>query len=173
MEGREGMLPRRNRTALWIALAALLSARAFAQAPPMLTLQQAEAMAVKNHPQIQAAQNEVNYSNQQIVVNRSAYYPNITGDVTGTQGNNLSRIGAGDLPASRLFDREAQGVVIQQLITDSGRTQNLVASARYQAQVATDTSTATRYTVLLDVNLSYFDVLRARDTVKVAEQTVG
>ena len=63
----------------------------FAQTPPMLTLQQAEAMAIKNHPQIQAAQNEVNFANQQIVINRAAYYPNITGDVTGSQGNDLSQ----------------------------------------------------------------------------------
>src|ERR1700686_5380458 len=55
------------------------------QAPPKLTRQEAEALAIKNHPQIQAAQNEVNYANQQIVVNRSAYYPNVTGELTGSQ----------------------------------------------------------------------------------------
>jgi outer membrane protein TolC len=131
------MFPRFNqttlrRTALWIAVPVTLCA----QTPPMLTLQQAEEMAVKNHPQIQAAQNEVNFANQQIVINRAPYYPDVKGDITGTQGNNLARIGAGDLPASRLFDREAQGVVVQQLITDSGRTHNLVASARFQAQAS-------------------------------------
>jgi outer membrane protein len=146
---------------------------AFAQAPPTLTLQQAEAIAVQNHPQIQAAQNEVNYANQQIVINRAPYYPNVTGNVTGTQGNDLSRIGAGDLTASRLFDRESQGVIIRQLITDSGRTPNLVASARFEAQAASQNSQATRYTVLLDVNRAYFDVLHAQATVKVAEQTVA
>ncbi len=89
---------------------------------PKLSLQEAEAMAIQNHPQIQAAQNQVNYSNQQIVESRSAYYPTVTGDITGSQGNNLARIGAGDLAASRLFDRFGQGLVLNQLITDSGRT---------------------------------------------------
>jgi outer membrane protein len=167
------MFPRRKRTALLIAVPALLSAPLFAQAPPMLTLQQAEALAIKNHPQIQAAQNEINYSNQQIVINRSPYFPTINGEVTGSQAYEGSRIGAGDLQTSRLFQREGQGVILQQLITDSGRTPNLVASARFQAQAVMQTSTATRYTVLLDVNRAYFDVLRARDTVKVAEQTVS
>jgi outer membrane protein len=157
------------RTALWIAMPLVLCA----QTPPMLTLQQAEEMAVKNHPQIQAAQNEVNFANQQIVINRAPYYPGVTGDITGSQGNNLARIGAGDLPASRLFDREAQGVVVQQLITDSGRTHNLVASARFQAQASAQEARATRFTVLLDVNRAYFDLLRAQAVVKVAEQTVG
>jgi outer membrane protein len=178
MEGSKEMFPslrqiRLNRKALVIAIPLALPLAMFAQTPPMLTLQQAEAMAVMNHPQIQAAQNEANFANQQIVINRSAYYPNITGDLTASQGNDLSRIGAGDLAASRLFDREGQGVIIQQLITDSGRTHSLVASSRFQAQAAAQNSTATRYTVLLDVNRAYFDVLRAQATVKVAEQTVS
>jgi len=151
---------------------------AFAQTPPpqnlpKLTLQQAEALAIQNHPQVQAAQNEVNYSNQQIVQSRAAFYPNVTGDLTGSQGNNLARIGAGDLSASRLFNRFGQGVVIRQLITDSGRTANLVSSSRLQAQATAQTAQATRYDVLLQVNRSYFDVLHAQAVVKVAEQTVS
>src|SRR5665213_640982 len=151
---------------------------AFAQTPPpqnlpQLTLQQAEALAIQNHPQVQAAQNEVNYSNQQIVQSRAAFYPNVTGDLTGSQGNNLARIGAGDLSASRLFNRFGQGVVIRQLITDSGRTSNLVSSSRLQAQATAQTAQATRYDVLLQVNRSYFDVLHAQAVVKVAEQTVS
>ncbi len=163
------MFPRISRTALLIAV----SVTAKAQSPSVLTLQQAQALAVKNHPQIQAAQYEVNYANQQIVINRSAYYPNVTGDLTASQANGLSRFGAGDLAASRLFDREAQGVIVRQLITDSGRTPNLVASARFEAQAATQTSQATRYTVLLDVNRAYFDLLHTQAVVKVAEQTVA
>ena len=130
-----------------------------AQAPPALTLQQAEALAIQNHPQIQAAQNEVNYANQQIIENRSAFYPTITGNVTGTQAQSLSRLGAGDLSASRLFDRESNGIIIKQLITDSGRTSNLVASSRLQAQATQQASTATRYDVILQVNRAYFNAL--------------
>jgi outer membrane protein len=168
------MFPRLRQTLFSrTALLTALPLAAFAQTPPVLTLQQAEALAVKNHPQIQAAQNEVNFANQQIVINRAPYYPGVTGDITGSQGNNLARIGAGDLAASRLFDRESQGVEVHQLITDSGRTHNLVASARFQAQATAQDSQATRYTVLLDVNRAYFDLLRAQAVVKVAEQTVA
>ena len=145
----------------------------FAQTPPRLTLQEAEALAIKNHPQIQAAQNEVAFANQQIVINRAPYYPGITGDITGSQGNSGSRLGAGDLSASRLFSREGEGVLVTQLITDSGRTPNLVASARFNAQAATQTLNATRYDVLLAANRGYYGVLRAQATVKVAEQTVA
>jgi outer membrane protein len=174
------MLLNINSTSLFVvicmAAAGAPSAAAQSTAPqslPTLTLQQAEALAVQNHPQVRAAQNEVNYSNQQIVVNRAAYYPDVTGDLTGSQGNNLSRIGAGDLSASRLFNRFGQGVVIRQLITDSGRTSNLVSSSRLQAQATAQTAQATRYDVLLQVTRSYFDVLHAQAVVKVAEQTVS
>jgi len=139
----------------------------------MLTLQQAETIAIKNHPQVQAAQYEVNYSNQQIVESRAAYYPTVTGEVTGSQGNNLSRMGAGDLSASRLFNRFGQGLVVQQLITDSGRTMNLVSSSRLQAKATVQNAQATRYDVILQVTRSYFDVLHAQAVVKVAEQTVS
>jgi outer membrane protein len=183
------MLLKINNTFLFLTISAMLGAASVtAQAPPMqnppvqspasqnlpkLTLQQAEALAIQNHPQVQAAQNEVNYSNQQIVQSRAAFYPNVTGDLTGSQGNDLARIGAGDLSASRLFNRFGQGMVVRQLITDSGRTSNLVASARLQAQATAQTAQATRYDVLLQVNRSYFDVLHAQAVVKVAEQTVS
>jgi outer membrane protein len=143
------------------------------QSLPKLTLQEARALAIQNHPQIQAAQHEINYANQQILVNRSVYYPNVAADVTGSQGNDLARIGAGDLSASRLFDRFGQGIVVRQLITDSGRTSNLVASSRLQAQATTQNSQATRSDVLLQVTRAYFDALHAQAVVKVAEQTVS
>ncbi len=58
-------------------------------------------------------------------------------------------------------------------ITDSGRTPNLVASARFQAQASAQICEATRFNVLLAVNRAYFDVLHAQAVVKVAEQTVA
>lgn len=172
------MLLRINKTS--IVFLTFLASSAVAQTPPApapqtlpkLTLQQAEALAIKNHPQIQAAQNEVNYSNQQIIETRSAYYPTVAGEITGSQGNDLSRIGAGDLSASRLFNRFGQGVAVRQLVSDFGRTSSLVASSRLQSQAAVQNSTATRYDVILQVTRSYFDVLRAQAVVKVAEETV-
>jgi outer membrane protein len=144
-----------------------------AQQPPKLTLQQAEMMALQNHPQIQAAQNEAAYANQQITIARAPYYPAVAGDVTGSQANNGARIGAGSLTDSRLFNRFGQGITFSQLITDIGRTSNLVASSRLQAQAGSQNVQATRYDVLLQVNRSYFDVLHAQSVVRVAQATIA
>ena len=173
MTAEKPMLRIHNPLLVLTISAAMYAPSAIAQNPPQLTLRQAEAIALQNHPQVQAAQHEVNYSNRQIVESRAAFYPNVTGDLTGSQGNNLARIGAGELSASRLFNRFGQGVVVRQLITDSGRTSNLVDSSRLQAQAAAQSAQATRYDVLLQVTRSYFDVLHAQAVVKVAEQTVS
>jgi outer membrane protein len=142
-------------------------------APVKLNLHDAEALALKNHPQVLAAQNAASAMSQRIDETRSAYYPALAGDVTGSQGNPQARIGAGFLTDSRLFDRIGQGFTLSQLITDSGRTPNLVASSRLQASAAEQTAQATRYDVLVRVNQAYFGTLRAQGLVKVAQQTVA
>jgi outer membrane protein len=130
-------------------------------------------MAIKNHPQVQAAQLNYQASEQAVAEARSAYFPSLTGDITASQANPQSRIGAGYLSASRLWDRFAQGITLSQLITDSGRTRNLVASSRLEAQASSQTYQATRYDVLLHVNQAYFQALQAQALVKVANETVA
>jgi outer membrane protein len=141
--------------------------------PPPLTLKDAEALAIKNHPQVQAAQLNYQASQQAVAEARSAYYPTLQGDITGSQANPQSRIGAGYLTMSRLWDRFGQGVTLSQLITDSGRTRNLVASSRLQAEAGSQQVQATRYDVLLRVNQAYFQALQAQALVKVADETVA
>lgn len=137
-----------------------------------MTLQEAEALALKNHPQVLAEQNVVSAMGREVVQAKSNYYPTVAGDFTGSGANQQARIGAGFITTSRLFDRVGQGISIDQLITDSGRTPNLVASARLKADAAQQSYTATRYDVLMRVNQAYYNVLRAEQTIKVAQATV-
>jgi outer membrane protein len=157
------------------ASAVLLSAQAPPGNPPPgtpLSLADAEAIAAKNHPQIIASLNNAAAAGQQVVEARSAYYPLVNGEVTGSQGYDAGRIGAGALSASRLFNRFGAGLQIQQLVTDFGRTYNLVANSRLQALAANQTATATRYNVTIGVDRAYFEVLQDEAFVKVAEETV-
>jgi outer membrane protein len=156
-----------------LAVGAYGRARAQNTAPTPLTLKDAEALALKNHPQVLGAQATVMEYNEHVVEERSAYFPTLDYDLTGTGGNPQGRIGAGYLAASRLFDRLGTGVSLSQLITDSGRTPNLVASSRLQAQASQQTYQATRYDILLAVNQAYFAALRTQALVKVAQETVA
>ncbi len=155
-----------------IFIAIVFTSSLEAQQAVKLTLADAEAMALKNHPQVQAAQHEQSAMNQRVYQARSAYYPHLDGDVTGSQANPRARIGAGLLNDPSLFNREGQGFVLSQLITDSGRTSNLVATSRLQAGASELNTQATKYDVLLRVNQAYFGTLRAQALVKVAQQTV-
>jgi outer membrane protein len=138
-----------------------------------LTLQDAEAMALKSHPRILGAQDLNSATNQRITEARAAYYPNFQGDITGTQGNPQARIGAGYLTASRLFNRIGTGFVLNQLISDWGRTPNLVAESKLRANATEQDLQATRYDVLVAVNDAYYSTLRAQGLVRVAQQTVA
>lgn len=158
----------------WIVLCGAATL-ATAQTPPLpgLALKDAQALALKNHPQVQAAQFNYEASRQAVSEARAAYYPTVQAEVTGSQGNPQGRIGAGYLAASRVWDRFSQGITISQLITDSGRTGNLVASSRLESQASSQTLQATRYDVLLRVNQAYFQTLQALGLVKVAQETVA
>lgn len=59
-----------------------------------------------------------------------------------------------------------------QLLSDFGRTKNLVSQSRYQAEAANQSTQATIYDVALGVNRAYFSVLQAQAYVNVADETV-
>jgi len=129
-------------------------------------------MALKNHPQVLASQATYLRAGQITRQVRSAYYPALNGDITGAQANVNSRLGAGVVNDPSLFSHFGSGLMVSQLITDSGRTPNLVSSSRLEAQAGQANYQATRYDVILGVDQAYYEVLLAQQLVKVAQQTV-
>jgi outer membrane protein len=156
----------------FLAVAALRPASAVPQTAQTLTLGQAEQIALRNHPQIQAAVDVASASEARVTQARSAYYPTIYGSLTGAYAENDSRIGAGALNNPVIYDRFAGGFTASQLVTDFGRTPELVKSSRLHAQAQQENVATTRADVLLQVDQSYFAVLKAQAVLAVAEQTV-
>ncbi|HVT94219.1 MAG TPA: TolC family protein [Bryobacteraceae bacterium] len=163
----------RYRIALSLALAGCAMAGQLPAQEPPLSLADAEKIAIQNHPRVLAAENEAGAAGKLVIEAKSAYLPQLSADITGSQASQEARIGAGTLPASSLWTRFGQGVVFSQLITDSGRTTNLVANSKLQAQASQEDSRATRYSVILDVNRAYYEVLRAQAVLKVAQETAA
>jgi outer membrane protein len=141
-------------------------------APARMSLDDAHRIALQNHPHIRAAQSAADAAHAVTTQVRSAYYPNLYGSLTGVEADSGSRIGAGGLNNSVIFDRFATGVAAEQLVTDFGRTKNLVASSRLEAQAADETVNVSRADVLLRVDRAYFGALRAQAILTVAQQTV-
>jgi len=164
------------------ALAGLVAGASFAQARGVpaaaaqgvqsLTLQDAEKIALQNHPQIQAAAFEAEAATAETQAARSAYYPQTYGSLTGAVAEHNSRIAAGGLNNPIVFDRFASGVTIGQLLTDFGRTHELVRSSNLHAKAVQENITTTRAEVLLQVAAGYFGVLRSQALQRVAEETV-
>jgi outer membrane protein TolC len=78
----------------------LLSGLLFAVVPcrsqvsQSLTLQEAEQIAIQNHPQIQAATYLASAAAAQVTEVRSAYYPQVYGSLTGVEAEHNSRVAA-------------------------------------------------------------------------------
>ena len=142
------------------------------QTEQRLTLQEAEKIAIENHPRIQAATQLASAASAQVKEVQSAYYPQASGALTGAEAENNSRIAAGFLNSPSLFDKFAEGITVTQLVTDFGRTHEFSRSSHFHAQAKQENVIATRADVLLRVNLAYFGALKAQSVLHVAEETV-
>ena len=155
------------------ALLVLMASAAFAQTPPApITLQDAEAMAVRNHPQISAALLNAAAANQVTIETHSASLPTFYSSTTAAGAIHNTSLTAGALNSSSVYNRIASGITANQLITDFGRTSSLTASARQRAEAQQDTALATRANVILQVDVAFYTALRAQNVLLVAQQTV-
>lgn len=143
-----------------------------APAPEHLSLQDAEMRALQN-PRVRSGTYQAEAANETVREYRSAYFPTAVGSITGAESLEGTRIAAGGLNNPTVLDRFAYGVAAAQLITDFGRTPDLVASAKYGAQSAEQQAANLRTSVLLDVDRAYLDVLRATAVQQIAQQTVA
>jgi outer membrane protein len=140
---------------------------------PSLSLKQAEALALKNNPLISVAQLTALASQQVTREVRSNLWPTATGNLTGVDSRDNSRITAGGLNNPIIYQRAAAGVMVSQLITDFGRTKNLVSSGDLSAKAANQNAVATKEQILLAVDQAFYGALQAHAVLLVALQTVG
>jgi len=140
---------------------------------PMLTLEEAQQIALKNHPQIAAANYLALAAGEEVKEARAGFFPNANLYANGVLADDEgTRILAGGLNNPSVYDRAAGGVQVNQLITDFGKTANLTASSKYHAQAENQNANQTKEQVLLQVQVGYFSVLEAQAVLQVAQQTV-
>jgi outer membrane protein len=139
---------------------------------PRLTRTQAEQLAIKNNPQISVGHLLALAQHQVYREARAAELPTFSGAITAVQANEGSRIGAGSLTASRLLEHAGAGVVLSQLLTDFGRTVNLVSSSKLQEKAQNANGLATIEDIVLATDQAFYNALQAQALLKVAQQTV-
>jgi outer membrane protein len=151
-------------------IALLVAGACFGQ--QILTLAEAEQLALGTHPAIQSSRFSAEAAQQVITETRAGTLPTIFGSVTGAGALNGSRLAAGALNNPIIYDRLASGVTVSQLVTDFGRTKNLIETSKLHAQAANQNSEITKAQIILGVQRTYFTVERAQAVLTVARQTV-
>ena len=137
-----------------------------------LTLQQAEAIAIRSNPQITVGKLRALQAREFVREARSALLPTANLNVTGVDSNPGSRMAAGSLTNPILFPRAAAGATVNQLITDFGRTTNLVSSSQFHAKAEDQNAIATQQDILLAVDEAFYNTLETHALLQVAEDTV-
>lgn len=142
--------------------------------PSVLTLSDARAMAIRNHPRLAASQIQAVIAQEGVKVAEAAFLPTLQGYVTSVEaGNENTRILAGALNNPSVYDRTAGGFQLNQLITDFGHTYNMQAGSKLEARAENENIAATREQVLLGVDIAYFTALQAQAVLGVAKETLA
>ncbi len=156
-----------------LAAVLLVAGSLAAQSPRPLTLAEAEKIALASHPRLQARRLLASAATQDTRQVRAGYFPTLFGSLTGAGAPTNTRLAAGGLNNPIILSRLASGVTVSQLLTDFGRTSDLVESSRLHALAQQDEAEVTQDQVLLAVDRAYFRALRSESVLRVAEQTVA
>ena len=130
-------------------------------------------MAIRNNPNISVARLLALAQAQVTREVRSAEMPTAVGNLTAVDAHDNSRITAGLLNNPSVYDRAAGGLTVSQLITDFGRTHNLVLSAESTAKAQLESERATELDITLTVDQAFYQALTAQAVLKVAQSTVS
>jgi len=140
-----------------------------AQQPQRLALAEAENLARKNQPSVTTARFTAEAAAELPSKLDAARFPTIYGIATGASSPDNTRIAAGVLNNAISFSRLAAGVTVSPLLFASGYTKHALASAEARAQAEEHNQEAVEQIAPLEVDRTYFDVLRARAVMQVAE----
>lgn len=144
-----------------------------ASSGPSLTLSDAEHMAIQHNPNVSIAHLLQLAQAQVVRETRSAELPTATANLTAVDSHDNSRITAGALNSPRVFQKAAGGLTVDQLITDFGRTHNLVKSAQSNTRAELQNERATVQDITLAVDQAFYQALTAQSVLRVAMQTVN
>jgi len=140
--------------------------------PATLSVKDAQTLALKNNPQISVARLNALASLQVTREVRSSLWPTAQVDLTAVDTNPGNRITAGALNNPTVYQRAAGGASVSQLLTDFGRTTNLVSSANLAAKAENQNALATKEQILLAVDQAFYNALQTQAVLTVAQQTV-
>jgi outer membrane protein len=165
-----------NKASVWLALVCFIGLGVHAvraEEAQTLTLKEAQQITLRNHPKLSEAELQALASKQVVTQARAGFLPNVMFNATAVDAfESNTRIAAGGLNNPSVYDRNAEGLAVTQLLTDFGRTAHLVNSSRLSSRAANANTEATRDELLLQVDVSFYSALKAQSVLDVARQTL-
>lgn len=152
-----------------------------------LRLPNAIELALRQHPQLRATREQTKAAEARIGVAQSGYYPRVDGWLQYVRASEngslasfhsvpgLARVGGTQREGVRWndsFNNFMVALIAQQAIYDFGRTQGRVGAARAAVKVAKMNERLTEQLVTFGVIRSFYEVKNARETVRIAEETL-
>ncbi|HEY3412060.1 MAG TPA: TolC family protein [Armatimonadota bacterium] len=149
-----------NRVFLMSAL--LLTGRAFANAPASMTLEQAIAQALANHPSVASAAAGSRSAEGAAISAKSGLLPSVQASVSKSRMQD----------ETPLFEGSSTSVSASQLLYDLGRTPQSIAAAQSQLRAARANEDDTRLQVVRSVTAAYFGLLKAQGVAAASAETL-
>ena len=129
-------------------------------------------MALQDNPRVRVGRLLAMAQHQVVREARSADLPSFDGSITAVDALNASRLADAPLTSSHLFPHAGAGGSFSQLITDFGRTHNLVLTQKLEAEASNANALATREEIVLAADKAFYDALTAQALLQVASRTV-
>ncbi|MEE8584347.1 MAG: TolC family protein [Acidobacteriota bacterium] len=144
------------------------------EAPVKKTLSLDEALqaALQHHPRLRRAMDQIAAAESRTRQARSSYYPQIDAGGLAKQGlsGSANLFGLHGLASSPEPRDMAASINVYQDILDFGRTRHAAAARTYELEFLVENARAEKGLVVRDLRVSYFDALKARRSVLVAEK---
>lgn len=132
-----------------------------------LSLDQALKIGLQNQNTLGIAQNQVEAARARVTQSRGSYYPQIapsysySSQVTTQRFNGVTQTGTVESGVTQIAAR--------QLIFDMGKREENVLISKYNARSAELNVLDTRQVIISNISTAYFDLMRQKELVKVAE----
>lgn len=148
----------------------LLPAVAQTKQPRAVSLEEAIRLALDHQPQLVIAKSQLIASRARLTESNASYYPQLSPNIEYRSSRSSYHIGGQTV--TQTDDRSEASIALRQLIFDTGKRELSVQAARNNLRAAELSFQNTRQTVILNVTVAYYDVVRRRELLRVQEATV-
>ena len=153
-------------TFVLLVLSVLIAVRSYAVEP--LTLDKAVATALKTHPQVVEAQENLNGAEARSGQAHASYYPQINFAADWSKGRSFLTA----QESIKSTEVHTDALYLKQTIYDFGRTSGAIDTARSNREAADNTLTVTRQDLALRVKSAFFLLLAIEKQVVALKETV-